>query len=261
MCRLLAYLGEEPAPLSKHILDAPHSLEVQAYAPKEMLSGVVNADGFGAGWYTDDDANDEPAVYRSLSPVWSDATFHSIAPKIRSRAYFAALRNATPPLPSELAAVPPFSSGKYLFMHNGAIDDFRNTVMRPMRGSLSDERYRGIIGSSDSETIFALVLDRLDGGMPPKDALLDTLRYIESSCRNYDTKATLNLGLTDGVEMIFTRYSTAGATNSLYYLSDINSVVVASERLDGDERWREVPAGSVVGVGGDQSVSVEEIHL
>ncbi|WP_119066508.1 ergothioneine biosynthesis protein EgtC [Rubrobacter indicoceani] len=260
MCRLLACLSNDATALSRYTLKTPHSLERQAYAPEEMLSGVVNADGFGVGWYADNKADDgEPAVYRSLNPIWSDTTFHGIAPKIRSRAYFAALRNATPPLPSELAAVPPFSSGRNLFMHNGAVDDFRETVMRPMRASLSDKRYRGITGASDSETIFALVLDRLDNESSPKDALLDAVGFIESMCRDYGTKATLNLALTDGEEMVFVRYSTAGATNSLYYLEGEGSALVASERLYDDGRWREVSGGSVVLVGRDRRVSVEAV--
>ncbi|MGI8649271.1 MAG: ergothioneine biosynthesis protein EgtC, partial [Rubrobacter sp.] len=268
MCRLLAYAGGEPTSLARYVLEPPHSLEAQAYAPEEMLSGVVNADGFGVGWYADQGASaGEPAVYRSLSPIWSDGTFRSLAPKIQSRMYFAALRNATPPLPSELNAVPPFSSGRYLFMHNGAIDRFRETVMRPMRGSLSDERYRGIIGTSDSETVFACLLNRLDDGLSPRDALLDTIRFVAKTCLSYDTKATLNLGLTDGQEMVFTRYSTSGATNSLYYLEGLGglggekSVLVASERVDGDDRWRRVPAGSLLKVGEDGRVSVDEIPL
>lgn len=43
MCRLLAYLG---SPISlEHLLYKPeHSLIVQSYQPREMTSGVVNAD-------------------------------------------------------------------------------------------------------------------------------------------------------------------------------------------------------------------------
>ncbi len=43
----------------------------------------------------------------------------------------------------------------------------------------------------------------------------------------------------------FARYSTEGPGNSLYYVEDgrafSEAVVVASERLDGDAGWREVP--------------------
>src|ERR687897_2769699 len=132
MCRMVAYLGGTEIPLSSLALDPEHSLLVQSYAPKEMMSGVVNADGFGAGWYAPE-VDDEPAVYRSNAPIWADRSFASIAPKVRSATIFAAVRSATPGLPAEESGVPPFASGPYLFAHNGAINGFRHTAMRALR--------------------------------------------------------------------------------------------------------------------------------
>src|SRR5215213_12021072 len=160
MCRMVAYLGGSRATLSSVVLEPGHSLLVQSYAPKEMMSGVVNADGFGVGWYVTW-SGEEPAVYRSDAPMWSDRSFASIAPKIRARTIFAAVRSATPGLPVEESGVPPFSSGPFMFMHNGAIEDFRRRAMRPLRDSLSDETYASLLGTTDSETIFAGLLDRL----------------------------------------------------------------------------------------------------
>src|SRR3712207_8029756 len=117
-----------------------------------MMSGVVNADGFGCGWYAPE-VDDEPAVYRSDAPIWSDRSFASIAPRVRSATVLAAVRSATPGLPAEQSGVPPFASGPYLFAHNGAIRDFRRTAMRPLRELLSDESYSGLLGTTDSESI------------------------------------------------------------------------------------------------------------
>ena len=51
MCRHLAYLGP-PVTLAAVLLDPPHGLVHQSYAPADMRGDVaVNADGFGAGWY------------------------------------------------------------------------------------------------------------------------------------------------------------------------------------------------------------------
>jgi gamma-glutamyl hercynylcysteine S-oxide hydrolase len=244
MCRMVGYLGGASAPLSSVVLDGEHSLLVQSYAPKEMISGVVNADGFGVGWYVPED--DEPAVYRSNGSLWSDRSFAGIAPKIRSSTIFAAVRSATPGLPVEESGVPPFSSGPFMFMHNGAIEDFRRRAMRPLRDSLSDESYSGLLGVTDSETIFAVFLELLKGN--PTDlagATSRTTRYVTEICEGLGLSAALNLAVTDGTMMTFTRYSTEGAGNSLYFVEDAaafpGAVIVASERLDGDTGWREVP--------------------
>ena len=245
MCRMVAYLGGPELTLSSLVLEPEHSLLVQSYAPKEMMSGVVNADGFGVGWYVPW-SGEEPAVYRSNAPMWSDRSFAGIAPKIRSGTIFAAVRSATPGLPVEESGVPPFSSGPFMFVHNGAIEGFRRTAMRVLRDSLSDESYASLLGTTDSETIFAWLLDRLREA--PGDlagATAETVRHVCTVCGKLGIRATLNLAVTDGAAMAFARYSTEGPGNSLYFIEDgeafPDAVVVASERLDGDAGWREVP--------------------
>src|SRR5215216_433526 len=245
MCRIVAYLGEPEATLSSVVLEPEHSLLVQSYAPKEMMSGVVNADGFGVGWYVPW-SGDEPAVYRSDGPLWSDRSFAGIASRIRARTILAAVRSATPGLPVEESGTPPFASGPFLFAHNGAIEDFRRTAMRPLRDALSDESYAGLLGAPDSETIFALLLDRLRER--PGDlagAAVETVRHVSAVCGKLGVRATLNLAATDGKAMAFTRYSTEGPGNSLYFVEDgeafPGAAVVASERLDDDAGWHAVP--------------------
>src|SRR5215207_5878678 len=245
MCRMVAYLGGSRATLSSVVLEPEHSLLVQSYAPKEMMSGVVNADGFGVGWYVPW-SGDEPAVYRSEGPLWSDRSFAGIAPRIRSHNILAAVRSATPGLPVEESGVPPFSSGPYLFAHNGAIENFRYAAMRHLRDALSDESYAGLLGTTDSETIFAGLLDRLREA--PGDlagATAETVRHVSTVCGKLGIRATLNLAVTDGAAFAFSRYSTGGPGNSLYLIEDgrtfPGAAVVASERLDDDARWRKVP--------------------
>jgi gamma-glutamyl hercynylcysteine S-oxide hydrolase len=245
MCRMVAYLGGPEVTLSSVVLEPEHSYLVQSYAPKEMMSGVVNADGFGVGWYVPG-SGDEPAVYRSNAPMWSDRSFAGIAPKIRARTVFAAVRSATPGLPVEESGVPPFASGPFMFAHNGAIESFRHTAMRPLRDSLSDESYAGLLGATDSETIFAGLLDRLrDDPGDLAAATTETVRHVSGVCGKLGVRVTLNLAVTDGATMAFSRYSSEGPGNSLYLIESgkafPGAVVVASERLDGDAGWRAVP--------------------
>lgn len=76
-------------------------------------------------------------------------------------------------------------------------------------------------------------------------------------------RASLNLAVTNGTEMAFTRYSTEGPGNSLYFVEDTaafpGGIVVASERLDGDEGWREVPDRHLLTVG-DGGASVRPLR-
>src|SRR3954447_18943691 len=117
MCRHLAYIGA-PVALADLVLDPPHSLLHQSYAPRHQRSGMVNADGFGAGWWTSE--RPEPARYRRAPPLLTDRSFASLAGVVRTTSLVAAVRSATPPLPVEESGAAPFTNGPWLFSHNGA---------------------------------------------------------------------------------------------------------------------------------------------
>ena len=140
MCRHLAYLG---TPITLHDLIAapPHSLFRQSWAPRRQRHGVVNADGFGAGWYVPDRV--DPVRYRRAQPIWTDASFASLAPTIASPCILAAVRSATLGHGQDEACVAPFLHQRWLFSHNGRIADWqwsrkvltrrRSTFPRPRR--------------------------------------------------------------------------------------------------------------------------------
>ena len=93
MCRHLAYLGP-PVALAELLLDPPHSLVVQSWAPRDMRGGgTVNADGFGVGWYA------EPA--RDRRPGGTGGA----AADLERRALPELARGPTPAVPAVLAAV------------------------------------------------------------------------------------------------------------------------------------------------------------
>ena len=186
-----------------------------------------------------------------------------MAAKIRSSSVFAAVRSATPGLPAEESGVPPFASGRLTFMHNGAIEGFRHGPMRTLRDSLSEESYSALLGVTDSETVFAVAADRLREGAGLGEALEETVRRVSAVCAGLGRRATLNLAFTDGRGMAFVRHSTEGPGNSLYVLEDGDrfpgGVVVASERLDTDAGWREVPDRHLLAVDGERGATLRRL--
>jgi glutamine amidotransferase len=116
MCRHLAWLGA-PRTVASLVLEPPHGLLTQSYAPRRQKHGRVNADGWGVGLFAD-----EPRRWRSTTPLWSATSFSSIAPLLSSTCLVAAVRNATPGMPIEEAATAPFTDGRWLLSHNGRDD-------------------------------------------------------------------------------------------------------------------------------------------
>src|SRR3954469_4742120 len=169
MCRHLAYIGP-PVTLQALLLDPPHSLLRQSWAPRMQRHGTVNADGFGVGWWQRD-VRDEPARYRSATPMWADRSFASLAGVVQAGAVVATVRSATPPLPVEESGCAPFSAGPWLFSHNGAVEGWSSGVNVTLRRQVSAPRSAAVQGAPDSEVLFPLALDRLDDGVAPADAL------------------------------------------------------------------------------------------
>jgi glutamine amidotransferase len=79
-CSLLAYLGP-PLRLGSLLGGQEHSLVVQSYRPREMISGTVDADGFGVGWYIPE-VDPTPVRYASTAPIWADANLESLGRKL-----------------------------------------------------------------------------------------------------------------------------------------------------------------------------------
>ena len=127
MCRHLAWLGA-PRSLGDLVLQPPHGLLVQSYAPRRQQHGLMNADGWGVGFYAE--ARPEPARWRSNRPLWSDASFASVAPLISSGCVLAAVRSATAGMPADETAAAPFQSGRWLLSHNGSVDQIGRASCR-----------------------------------------------------------------------------------------------------------------------------------
>lgn len=238
MCRHLAYLGP-PRSLASLLYEPPRSLERQSWNPLYQRDGAMNADGWGVGWW-DPEVRDAPARYRTKAPMWTDTSFHSVANVVHAGSITAAVRSATPPSPIVDTGNAPFSSGPWLFSLNGFITGFRGEIGEELRRSVSHERAIGIEGTTDTEVLFALVLDALDAGATPADALAAVTTDVLSRA-----EAKLNLLLADGHGV-----AASVCGNSLYTLVDhglaAGGVLIASEPLDDHSGWVEVPDGSIV---------------
>jgi len=274
MCRHLAYLGP-PKSLRELVLAPAGGLYEQAWRPRRQLNGTVNADGFGLGWYPEDDGDRDPghaageaadreprpARYRRAVPIWGDANLPDLARSVRTRALLAAVRDATPGTAPDESAAAPFRApeppgGPWLFSHNGAVPDWTAlpadlAAVSSRAAALTPDALLALEARSDSGLLWALLLNRLHSGEPLEAAL-------PALCREVlvvRPSARLNLLVTDGRSIAAVRRG-----DSLWYRAGRDSVLVASEP-DGEPDaetdaeagtgareggWREVPEGSLV---------------
>ena len=246
MCRLAAYLGP-PILLKQFLFDPPHSLVRQSWAPREMDEAVLNADGFGFGWYTD---HQQPATYLNTKPIWSDCNLAGLASSLTCGIWLACVRSATPGQMTGLVNTQPFTNDQLLFMHNGLIRDFNPEYRVKFHNILKGEIQAGINGHTDSEYLFALL--RQEISLKPEADLGTQLGHCLDQITNLFGHATvlLNFIVSDGSRIFITRHALNGQSPSLYYAVNADlftdAVVVASERLTQDSCWHAVPDHSLM---------------
>jgi gamma-glutamyl hercynylcysteine S-oxide hydrolase len=219
MCRHLGWLGREVS-VSSLVLDPPHGLRVQSYAPRRQKHCLLNADGWGVGFF--DRAT--PRRWRSVAPLWGDVSLGSVAPALRSRCVVAAVRSATVGMPIEASATAPFTDGQWLLSHNGVVD---RTVLPT-----------GLAAESvcDSAILAALIFAR---GL---EALGETIVEVGG----VDPNARLNILAANGSRLLATTW---GDTLSILRRDD--GLVLASEPYDDDPGWEDVPDRHLVDVTAD----------
>lgn len=262
MCRLLGYLGS-PIILDYLLYKPEHSLIVQSYKPREMMSATLNADGFGVGWYHPQ-REAEPFTYKNTLPIWNDTNLPSLSRYIESGCVVANIRSATAGLPVDLSNCHPFQYQQILFTHNGFIENFRQTLYRPIRDRLNDIAYQAIYGLTDSEHIFALLINELTSnpGINLVTALHNTLNTLTELANSYQTNMQASLVISDGHNLIASRFAINTSSPSLYWLRDDptfpDAVIIASEPLF-SSNWNSCPENSIITVGEDLDIEIYQL--
>ena len=261
MCRLLGYLGAS-IQLDCVLLKPEHSLVVQSYKPEEMTAGLLNADGFGIGWH-DRSKVESPYIYRNTLPIWSDLNLPQISRYIEAKCFLGYVRSATASSPVSIVNCQPFANEDLLFVHNGYIEDFRQKLYRPIRNLLTDAAYQSILGNTDSEHIWSLIVTHLQNSESSIEKVLnDTLIQLTDLANTYQTEFSANTIISTGDRLIASRYSNISRNPTLYWLRDDpmypNAVIIASEPIF-EGNWKSCPENSIITVEKNLEVCINSI--
>ena len=276
MCRFIAYLGK-PIMADELLLKPANSLVHQSYSAGEMPE-ILNGDGFGVGWYIPS-VSDRPGLFRAISPAWSNRNLLYNAPLIRTNCLFAHIRAATEGGITE-DNTHPFSFGRFLMMHNGSIPQFQR-IRRKLLALLNDETFQWIKGQTDSEHVFALLMQHVfdlrgSGARLTEDQVkqcfqktFDVVQQLKAEAGTGDEVSNFNMMVTSGRRMFGTRYSShpERETRTLYYSTgtgfqgskgvyrmekdspDVKAVLIASEKLNmNKDEWTAVPENHFISV-------------
>lgn len=290
MCRFIAYLGK-PIMADELLLKPVNSLVHQSYSAGEMPE-ILNGDGFGIGWYVHS-ISERPGLFRAITPAWSNQNLHYNAPLIRTNCLFAHIRAATEGGINE-QNTHPFHFERYLMMHNGSIPQFQR-IRRKLLGLLDDEIFLWIKGQTDSEHVFALLMQHIvemrgpgPGPRLTEDQIkqcfqktFDVIQQLKVEAGIGDGVSNFNLMVTNGRRIFGTRYSSNPdkETRTLYYSTGagfqceggvcrmvsndaaVEAVLIASEKLNDDAgEWIPVPQNHFISVDRDLQVDLSPMQ-
>ena len=271
--------------MDKFLFQPKNSLINQSFHAQE-IDEPLNGDGFGVGWYHKEIAQD-PAVFVSIYPAWNNRNLRYMAPRIMSDCLVAHVRAASEGDVSE-SNCHPFHFKNFLMAHNGGIENF-SRIKRSIHAKLSDQLFHWIQGQTDSEQLFALILDNL----MKKDRIdADTISQSFEEAISFllevmheqkiDDPAYLNMVMTDGERLVALRYTSDKTAKplTLYYSEGSRyecqegvcqmipakegekSVMVVSEKLtDIVDDWRMIPENNFILVYKDLSVKIRPVSL
>jgi glutamine amidotransferase len=242
-----------------------HSLIDQSRHARQNVE-TTNGDGFGVGWYGPDGS---PAVYRDTLPAWNDANLKHLANHVESPMFLGHVRAATG-TPVQQTNCHPFQHGDWLFQHNGSIPEFQR-LKRELLFDVDPELFSDIEGSTDSETLFFLVLTfGLEDD--PAGALARTIGHVERAreAAGIDRPIFFSACAANGRQLWAVRYSSHNDSRTLYHSDHIHAlrkingayevlpdgaVIVLSEPLDElSDHWETVDEATLVVVD-DGSIS------
>ncbi len=185
-----------------------------------------------------------------------------VAHHVRSGLFFAHIRASTGTAVQQTNCHP-FRSGRWMWMHNGAISEFHR-LRRDLALAVVPSLYPDIEGSTDSELMFFLALTFGLAEDPP-GAVARMAGLVEEAGHAHDVPHPLQmtLAVSDGERVWVFRYSSEGRSRSLYFSTDVATLralhpdaaflrdvsdetrLVVSEPLgDLPGAWNEVPESS-----------------
>jgi glutamine amidotransferase len=269
MCRLFGFRSVIASQVHRSLVDCENALVHQSER---------HPDGWGVAYYI----RDVPHVIKSVQTAVEDSLFARVSGIVSAQTVVAHLRKATAGRIS-MVNCHPFQYGHWIFAHNGQIPDFE-AHRAELLGHVAPDLRRFVLGDTDSEVLFYMLLSAMAGRVdlsdqdPPLDHLIEAIdetvaRVHEITgevCYDSTGKDDLYLSflLTNGQAMVGHQggkplfYSThktrcperdtcpsfGRVCEMAVDSGTVNHLILTSEPLHGDNIWREMACGQIVGV-------------
>lgn len=263
MCRLFGMSGgQQRVRATFWLLEAPDSLSRQSRR---------EPDGTGLGCY---DEQGRAEVFKAPLAAYEDRQFAQEAREVCSRTFIAHVRYASTGKLTEVNTHPFEQQGR-LFAHNGVIEDL------PALEHELGPAMQWVHGQTDSERFFALITRQIEEGQEVSEAIRRAASWVAEHLPVFALNLVLitesdlwALRYPDTHELHFLERASGGSSGSRHLehasargtirvrsgdLASHRAVVVASEQMDEDSRWRALQSGELLHVDSDLKATVAQV--
>ena len=284
MCRLFGFRSVINSQVHSSLVHAENALSSQS---------VRHPDGWGVAYYLEQ----TPHLIKSTECAFDDHIFHKVSGVVSSHTVLAHIRKATQGSLNILNSHP-FQYGKWVFAHNGNLKNFSTYKLKLME-KISDKFKRFVLGSTDSEIIFYLLLTFLEDEHQLDDPnieasamtrvtqkLCDTITKLSGPLHggheSCPTETHLTFIITSGEAMyafqggqplhFSTHKSLCSEKDNCPYFDNscetkaasgekINHLIFSSEKLLGENIWTQMNNGVLLGVDQNMTLTLSNIKV
>jgi glutamine amidotransferase len=278
MCRLFGFRSVINSQVHSSLVHADNALSSQS---------VRHPDGWGVAYYQED----TPHLIKSVDRAIDDQIFHKVSGVVSSHTVLAHIRKATHGSLNILNSHP-FQYGNWVFAHNGNLKDF-DTYRGKLLNYIDPMLKNFILGTTDSEILFFILLSLIKKRQPlsEKNIELVVLKEItEELCAivcKYSgplyggddndpkenhityllTSGKVMVGFNGGQNLNYTTYKnscserdtcshySAICENEASNNEKINHLIFSSENLQGENIWKNIKKGELIGVNSEMTLS------
>ncbi len=270
MCRIFGFRSVIPSQVHSSLISADNAL---------LHQSTEHPDGWGVSYYV----GESPHIIKSASTALHDSLFKQVSGIVSSETVVAHIRKSTQG-DNSILNTHPFQFGKWVFVHNGNIKNF-DIHREPILSAIGTQMRRFVLGETDSELIFFLILTQLAKRVDLHrygcrvedifDAIEEAMNILKSIvgdfAKNDDAEPSetfLTFVLTNGHNMVAFQggkrlyYSTyksqcserltcpsfAQECEAPTQSGYVNHLLFSSEKLSGENIWNEMKPSQLMGV-------------
>jgi glutamine amidotransferase len=279
MCRLFAFRSVIPSQVHRSLIGAENAL---------LHQSTVHPDGWGVAYYQ----GGCPHVIKSTESAIDDRLFQRVSGIVASETVVAHLRRATT---GELSILNthPFQFGRWVFAHNGNLKGFAAHADE-LRSHIAPGLRRFLLGQTDSETLFFIILTRLaahadihDRAVPTNTLITAVHESLDLICKTIPIhgqldgppdETYLSFVLTNGESLLAhhggqslhlsTHKSRCSVRDTCPHLESscenpvprksgtrVNHLIISSEPLRGENIWSSLDYGDIVAAAQDMTLT------